>query len=270
MNTLNPFLIWLGGKRRSLPALLAKIPNKIEGMYFEPFVGGGALFFALASEGRIKKARLSDVNEELIYTYMAVRDNVEEVINILNGYQNTEEFFYEIRALDPNHLVIEERAARLIYLNKTCFNGLYRVNSSVKFNSPYGHNPKAKFCEIEKLYAASYALQIAEIAHEDFAETLMLPIEGDFVYCDPPYIPITISSFVSYTKNGFDISRQIELANSAYLLKKKGVNVLLSNSAAPAAKALYRDGFTVEEISVSRALAIGAGAPKKAQELIIY
>lgn len=196
---IKPFLKWAGGKTQLIPALSKYIPLRFN-KYIEPFIGGGAFFFYLNPEIAI----ISDSNEELIITYKTVRDNVEEIIEILGGYENEETFFYKIRPLNPEQLSNTERAARLIYLNKTCYNGLYRVNKKGEFNVPYGKR-NGEFLNREQLRDSSEFLQNAKILHEDYLATLKkYAKEGDFIFLDPPYYPIgKYSDFKRYTKDFF-------------------------------------------------------------------
>src|SRR4030067_1218215 len=183
--SIKPFLKWAGGKTQLISKLSKYVPldyNK----YIEPFVGGGAFFFHLNPE----KAIISDSNEELIITSTSVRDNAEELIQILEGYKNDKSFFYQIRALNPQNLSEIERAARLIYLNKACFNGLYRVNKQGQFNVPYGERNR-EFLNRELLLDSSKFLQTTKILHADYLETLNKFAEkGDFIFLDPPYYPV--------------------------------------------------------------------------------
>jgi DNA adenine methylase len=199
-----PFLKWAGGKRQLLPELLARLPaafaesfgsgSPLSGCrYHEPFVGGGALFFALSGRGTIApgSARLSDINPELINAYQVVRDRVETLIDLLEVFRNEEDFFYEVRGQKTCTLNPIQRAARLIYLNKTCFNGLFRENRRGHFNVPYGHYATAHFCAANELRAASRALRGVTIEVSPFESLAERTRPGDFVYCDPPYAPVS-------------------------------------------------------------------------------
>ncbi|MHB1846549.1 MAG: DNA adenine methylase, partial [Deltaproteobacteria bacterium] len=182
-----PFLKWAGGKRQLLPELLGRLPARISGVYREPFLGGGALFFALAAEGRIRRAVLCDVNAHLIETYESVRDQTRSLLLALSEHRNDREHYYRVRAQDPAMLSKVERAARFIYLNRCGFNGLYRVNSRGGFNVPFGRYVNPKICNPEALGAAARALQLAELRVGDFETALAGAKRGDFVYFDPPY-----------------------------------------------------------------------------------
>ncbi len=248
-----PFLKWAGGKTQLLPELLRRIPDRF-GTYYEPFLGGGALFFALYRLGRIRQAILSDVNRELIDTYVALRDHVDEVIAILSEYPYDRDFFYEIRSRDPWQLPLPVRAARMIYLNRTCYNGLYRVNRSGRFNVPFGRYRRPTICDAENLRAVSRALQHVEIRCADFAETVQEARAGDFVYFDPPYVPVSpTADFTAYTEHGFNIDEQRRLRRVAGALARRGVYIMISNSMTPQIRRLYR-GFRIDVVSVERAI----------------
>ncbi|MEC7239914.1 MAG: DNA adenine methylase [Myxococcota bacterium] len=259
-----PFLKWVGGKRQLLPELLARVPRGFD-TYFEPFLGGGALFFSLLPE----KAVLSDTNERLVRTYRAVRDNVDELIAELATYPHDRVFFEELRRIDVDALDDTQVAAWMIYLNKTGFNGLYRVNKSGGFNVPFGRYKNPRICDPDRLLLASEALQRAEILHASFSEVTKLAKPGDFVYFDPPYVPLSeTSSFTSYTKDGFGISEQRQLRNIAENLKAREVDVLLSNSSAGAVFDLY-ENFEIEEVYATRAINSKASARGKVAEVLI-
>jgi DNA adenine methylase len=247
-----PFLKWAGGKRQLLPELLRHVPAK-RGRYFEPFVGAGALFFALEP----KRAVLADVNERLVRTYRGVRDDVEAVIDLLKGYRrrHDESFFYALRERDIDAGTDVEVAAWLIYLNKTGFNGLYRVNSKNRFNVPFGRYDDPAIVQPERLRACSAALRGADVRLADFEAVARDAKRGDFVYFDPPYVPLSkTSSFASYTSGGFSQKAQARLRDTARALKKRGVHVLLSNSSAPEVRSLYADGFEIVEVSARRSV----------------
>lgn len=234
---IKPFLKWAGGKSQLIPELSKYIPS-VFNTYIEPFIGGGAFFFYLNPE----KAIISDSNEELITTYKAVRDNVEAIIEILDRYKNEETFFYKIRALNPNELPDTERAARLIYLNKTCFNGLYRVNKKGEFNVPYGKR-NGEFLNRMQLRDSSEFLQNAKILHSDYLATLKkYAKEGDFIFLDPPYYPVgKYSDFKRYTKEFFYHDDHVILKEEFDRLVELGCHVLLTNSDHPVVMELYKD-----------------------------
>jgi DNA adenine methylase len=198
--------------------------------YIEPFIGGGAFYFFLNP----KKAVIADLNEELIITYKAIQNNVDKVIEILKDYDHEESFYYEIRALKPKNLSLTERAARLIYLNKTCFNGLYRVNKKGEFNVPYGKG-NGEFLNEETLRDAHEFLEGTEIVHADYLDVLKkYAEEGDFIFLDPPYYPVgKFSDFKRYTKEFFYHEDHVNLKNEFDRLVELGCNVILTNSDHP-------------------------------------
>lgn len=225
-----PFLKWAGGKRQLLPVLLQSIPEQFEA-YHEPFLGGGALFFALMRKNKIKKAFLSDINYELIETYQAIRDIPDEVLALLRSYPYSKEFFYTLRSRDRNSLSLAERAARMIYLNKTCYNGLYRVNKKGQFNVPFGRYKNPKYYDPENILAVSQSLQGVWLKCASFEIVLQNASPGDFVYFDPPYIPKSpTSSFTSYTSTEFSLREHEQLRDVCLELNQRNVKVLLSNS----------------------------------------
>jgi DNA adenine methylase len=256
-----PFVKWAGGKRQLLPQLRSRVPEH-HGRYFEPFVGGGALFFEL----RPAAATLTDVNERLIRTYLGVRDDVEHVIALLRSYEREHEqaFFYRLRDMDIDAETNAQVAAWFIYLNKVGFNGLYRVNRQNRFNVPFGRHKNPTICDEATLRACSAALAGATIEKADFEAAVASAAPGDLVYFDPPYVPLSVtSSFTSYTSSGFDSRAQIRLRNLALDLKRRGVHVLLSNSSAESVRELYKEEFTIAEVSATRLVnskATGRGA----------
>ena len=253
-----PFLKWAGGKSALLPELLKSAPEQID-TYYEPFVGGGALFFALQAEGRFLRAVLSDSNEELINAYTQIRDHVEGVIRALAVHQrkylaadDRAAYFYTIR---EKHLTCDlGGAANLIFLNKTCYNGLYRVNSQNRFNVPHGRYKNPTICDEANLRAVSEALQGVELIVGDFAEAPRDAAAGDFVYFDPPYVPLSeTANFTSYTAKEFGIEEQERLAQVATWCAFRGATVLLSNSKHPDVAELYERGcFELETVEAPR------------------
>lgn len=257
---------WAGGKGQLLQQLLARMPDSF-GSYFEPFVGGGALFFGLSSLGMLKETYLTDVNDPLIETYKVVRDNVDEVIRHLKTHRNEEDYYYHVRASTPRKP--ETRAARLIYLNKTCFNGLYRTNLQGQYNVPFGHYKKPNFCNEENLRAASAALQGAQIECFEYSDAVSRAAEGDFVYFDPPYQPLTkTSSFTTYSRNGFKEEDQVRLSETFRDLASRGVHVMLSNSDTPLIRKLYKD-FKPERVYANRAINSKGDKRGKISELVV-
>ncbi|MDD2430525.1 MAG: DNA adenine methylase [Firmicutes bacterium] len=238
-----PFLKWTGGKRQILPIIKKYVPEHMR--YFEPFLGGGAVFFAL----RPKIAFLNDLNSDLINVYEVIKEFPGELIESLKQHKNEEEYFYDMRRLDRdykryNSLDSIKKASRFIYLNKTCFNGLFRVNKKGQFNAPYGRyiNPNI-VCE-PLLRAVTDYLNTNELYFTsfDFTDHLKAARKGDFVYLDPPYDPVsTTSHFTGYVKYGFDKDDQLRLKQTCDVLAAKGVKFLLSNSATTYIKTLYQD-----------------------------
>ncbi|MDE2986527.1 MAG: DNA adenine methylase [Chloroflexota bacterium] len=255
-----PFLKWAGGKTSLLPELLEAAPEQIE-TYYEPFVGGGALFFALQAAGRFKRAVLSDSNKELINAYTQVRDDVDGLVRALSVHQrkyreaeDRAEYYYTIRGKKLTCSL--GGAANLIFLNKTCYNGLYRVNSKGRFNVPHGRYVNPTICDEGNLRAASEALQGVELRVADFADGPRLAGAGDFVYFDPPYVPLSETAyFTSYTAKEFGMVEQERLARTAAELAERGSRVALSNSGHPEVKSMYSsEVFKLDEVHAKRAI----------------
>lgn len=260
-----PYLKWAGGKRSMLRHLVPHVPPSY-GTYFEPFVGGGALFFALQPE----KAVLSDVNRRLVRSYAAVRDDVDAVVELLKTYPYDKEFFLTMRAVRIDDHSDVEVAAWLIYLNRSCFNGLYRVNRDNVFNVPFGRYSNPTICDETNLRACSERLRGVAILHEPFETVLGRAAPGDFVYFDPPYLPLSAtSSFTGYSADGFGLDDHRRLRDVARELKAHGVRVLISNSAAPAVRELYAEGFEIEEVLAGRAINARGDGRGRIPELII-
>jgi len=261
-----PFVKWAGGKRKLIPSFAPHFPLMQQTrMYFEPFLGGGAVFFHLQHPHSF----LSDSNEELVELYMVVRDQVEDLIGPLKKHRNEEEYYYKVRAQNPTLLTPIERAARFIFLNKTCYNGLYRVNSKRQFNVPFGKYKKPLICATEKLRAASLALQNTKIFSADFEYAVSEAQNRDFVYFDPPYHPLSkTSSFTAYTAGKFDTSEQERLARVYRDLDRRGCYVMLSNSDTPLIRELYAR-FRIIEVQANRAINSKADGRGKITELLI-
>ncbi|MCC8049469.1 MAG: Dam family site-specific DNA-(adenine-N6)-methyltransferase [Clostridiales bacterium] len=259
-----PIVKWAGGKTQMLNAIIPKAPAKY-GRYIEPFVGGGALFFALNPEQSI----IADSNPELINMYQQVADHVEDVIVYLGQYKNTKEDFYEVRAVDWTLLPKAEAAARMIYLNKTCFNGLYRVNKKGKFNVPYGKYKNPNICDKDALYAASELLRRSEIVCGDYLSVLKEYAKpGDFVFLDPPYLPISeYSDFKRYTKEQFYEEDHVELAKEVVRLQELGCYVILTNSNHPLVHELYAP-FKIDVIPTKRYISCD-GSKRKGEDVIV-
>ncbi len=243
-----PFLKWVGGKTQLLDELKKYIPKNFN-KYIEPFVGGGALLFDLAPQ----KAIINDANEELINAYTVLRDDVDALINELSTYVYCTEFYYRMRAKNPKNLSQIERAARMIYLNKTCFNGLYRVNKKGEFNVPIGRYTNPTICDEEKLRNAHLALQNVTIECTDFIKVLLKYAEkGDLIYIDPPYHPVgKHSDFKRYTKDFFYKEDQIALKELIMELKRRGCFVIASNSHCEFILDLYKD-FDIKVVNAKR------------------
>jgi DNA adenine methylase len=250
-----PFLKWAGGKRQLLPRILDLVPARIE-TYYEPFLGGGAVFFALAARRVFRRAVLADANPDLIGCYEAVRDDVEAVITALRGprYRNERRRYYAVRALDPMTLSAPERAARIIYLNHCGYNGLYRVNSAGQFNVPFGRYHHPTICDTDKLRAAARALADVELRCGDFEPALAGLRGGDFVYLDPPYVPVSrTSSFTAYAARDFGSDDQQRLAGALRELGARRIPALLSNSACAETTRLYR-ALKIARVQARRAI----------------
>lgn len=267
-----PFLKWVGGKTQLLPELLRQVERAAEfGRYHEPFVGGGALFFKVARQHKLGKklAWLSDSNPNLIETYQAVRDRVESIIPLLyrHGESHSEQYYYQVRANVPDKPV--ERAARVIYLNKTCFNGLYRENRKGKFNVPVGRYTNPMICDEINLREVAKVLKRTRLESRDFETVLDAAKPGDLVYFDPPYYPLSeTASFTNYEKNGFGKDSQMRLANVAAELKKRDVKIILSNSWTPFIRRLYRE-FRIEKVFAGRQVNSRADKRNKVPEVLI-
>jgi DNA adenine methylase len=266
--TARPFLKFVGGKTALLPEILPRLPAQIA-TYYEPFVGGGAVFFALAAEKRFTRAVLGDTNEELMRTYKALAADPESVIRALKKHVYDEERYYIVRAQDPDKLAPAARAARLIYLNRTCFNGLYRVNRKGRFNVPFGRYTNPTICDEVNLRAVSAALQRVTFTSLDFQNTVLAAKRGDTVYADPPYAPVSkTASFTAYSKSGFGEQEQTRLRDVAKRLIDRGVHVLLSNSDTPLVRKIY-EGFKIEEVEAPRRVNSKAEKRGNVGELLI-
>ena len=263
-NIAKPILKWAGGKTQMLGDLLPKVP-KSYGRYIEPFFGGGAMFFALQPENAI----IADSNPELINMYRQVAENVDDVISYLKKYENTSEMFYAVREQDWMCLPNAEAAARTIFLNRTCFNGLYRVNKQGKFNVPYGKYVNPRICDEEGLKAASKALKKADILCGDYLLVLEHYAEaGDFVFLDPPYLPISeYADFKRYTKEQFYEEDHVELAKMIMRLQERGCHVVLTNSNHPLVHELYAP-FTIDVIQTKRHISCN-GSTRKGEDVIV-
>ncbi len=272
-----PFVKWVGGKRQLLQQFqdMGVFPPKgfdsNTHTYFEPFVGGGAVFFELLSH----RAYLSDVNGELVTTYNVIKDDVDSLIDSLKKHSYDKEHYYRMREKDPSTLSDVEIASRFIFLNRTGFNGLYRVNKSGKFNVPFGDSKNPRICDEVNLKKVSEALRGVHINKEDYKTVLKRAKKGDFVYFDPPYHPVSkTAAFTSYTSNGFGEKEQIELRDTFVELHKRGCFVMLSNSDAPFIRKIYSEikdkNITIHTVSAGRAInSKGSGRGKISEVLVV-
>jgi DNA adenine methylase len=263
---LSPFLRWAGGKRAIVHMLCGFLPDDIHGMrYIEPFLGGGALFFAVSPE----KAIISDANAHLINCYLMIRDRPDSVATYLRTYSrgHSKHQYYGIRREYNLSGFTIKQAARFIYLNKASFNGIFRVNRKGEFNVPYGKKHPA-LPSLQLLNEASKVLQKADIRACSYEEVLSGIIPGDFVYLDPPYPPLNGTSyFTHYTKERFHESDQIKLAEAARLIDSKGCKVLISNADTPVIRSLYK-GWKIDTLPVIRYITCKA-VKHKANEVVI-
>ena len=267
-----PFLKWVGGKRQLMPSIVDHLPENIKDYkYIEPFIGGGAVFFNLQP----KNAVINDYNEELINVYQVIKDNLDDLIIDLKKHKNEAEYFYSIRSLDRNgefkKLSAVKRASRLIFLNKTCFNGLYRVNNAGEFNSPFGRYKNPNIVNEPTLKAVNKFLNNnnVEINSGDYSEILKQTDKKCFVYLDPPYHPISESSnFTGYVQGGWNMYDQIDLKTACDELLKKGVKFLLSNSSADFIKDLYKD-YKITIVKANRAINSNGADRGEVDEVLI-
>ncbi len=237
------FLKWAGGKLQLIEQFENLFPPDFNN-YYEPFIGSGAVFFYLQSKLKPKKAFLSDTNEELINCFLVVRDRPFELIEILLSHRkrHSKEYYYEVRNIESDKLDGVSRAAKLIYLNKTCFNGLYRVNSKGQFNVPFGDHKNPSIFDRSTLIKASRMLQGVDLRVMTFEKVLDLAGKHDFIYFDPPYVPLSkTSSFTQYSKTNFSIKEQSRLSKVFRALDLKGCYVMLSNSDHSLTRELYKD-----------------------------
>lgn len=266
-----PVVKWVGGKRQLLDQITPLLPKRFTS-YCEPFLGGGAVLFSIQPN----MAVVNDLNGDLILVYEVIRDDVDSLIASLKTHENTQEHFYAVRDLDRNResydaLSRVEKASRLLYMNKTCYNGLFRVNNSGEFNSPYGHYKRPNIVNEPTLRAVSRYLNASDITfyNEDFAATLERVPQGGFVYLDPPYDPVSdTASFTGYNRGGFDRNEQIRLKECCDELTKRGVKFLLSNSSTPFIRELYMD-YKVTLVRARRAINSDGNKRGAIQEVLI-
>jgi DNA adenine methylase len=273
-----PFVKWAGGKSQLLEQFEPFFPTRFN-RYVEPFVGGGAVFFHLFNKGLIADGViLNDLNQDLMTCYEVIRDRVDKLVEELRRHEThkmNESYFYEIREWDRKPGFHErspvEQTARTIFLNRTCYNGLYRVNSRGQFNVPFGRYKNPTICDEDNLRAVSQALQGVELRSEDFEQCIEWARPGDFVYLDPPYHPLSeTASFTSYTRDNFEEADQIRLAAVFRQLDKMGCQVMLSNSYTPLIRELYDGyGYTRETVTARRAISCRGDGRGGIPELVI-
>ncbi|MFN8431302.1 MAG: DNA adenine methylase [Spirosomataceae bacterium] len=267
-----PFLKWVGGKRQLMSSIVENLPENIRELkYFEPFVGGGAVLFHLQP----KNALINDYNKELINVYNVIKDNLNELIEDLKKHKNEANYFYEIRSWDrqPDFEKLSpiERASRVIYLNKTCFNGLYRVNNAGEFNAPYGRYLNPNIVNESTLKAVSKYLNMnnIQIFSGDYSESLKLVDKNSFVYLDPPYHPISeTSNFTGYIQGGWNMYDQVDLRKACDELDKKGVKFLLSNSASQFIFDQY-ENYNISKVRAIRSINSNGGDRGEIDEVLI-
>lgn len=269
---ISPFLKWVGGKRQLMPTILEHLPNNIKKYnYIEPFIGGGAVFFNLQP----KNAIINDSNEELINVYNTIKNNLEDLITDLKKHHNKAEYFYELRSLDRNdnfeNLSNVQRASRIIYLNKTCFNGLYRVNNAGEFNAPFGRYKNPNIVNEPTLKAVNKYLNSNDIIIKsgDYSEALKDANEKSFIYLDPPYHPISeTSNFTGYVQGGWNMYDQVELRKACDELNEKGIKFLLSNSSADFIIEQYRD-YNISFVKAKRSINSNGANRGEVDEVLI-
>lgn len=270
-----PFVKWAGGKTQLLESLLSALPGEFRD-YHEPFLGGGAFYFALKAAGRTERAFLNDSNADLIDAYVAVRERVDEVIGALRrmekAYRRTSrqsDFYYSIRSVRPRSKV--RRATRFIFLNKTCYNGLYRVNRRGEFNVPFGRYVNPRVCDEANLRLASNALSGVGLTAVDFKKALSDVRQGDLVYLDPPYFPLSqTANFTGYTAGKFGLAEQEELAAEFERLDRIGAYVMLSNASHRTIDMLYGGkGYDISEVRAKRIINCDATRRGPVTEIIV-
>lgn len=268
--SIAPVLKWVGGKRQLMPAIQELIPKNYK-HYYEPFIGGGAVFFYLQPS----KAVINDFNEELMNVYQTIKEHPEELIFDLKTHRNESNYFYDLRALDREesfeNISNVKKASRVIYLNKTCYNGLYRVNNSGEFNSPFGRYKNPNIVNEATIRAVSKYLNTNNITilNGDFEEALKGIKKESFVYLDPPYHPVSVSSnFTGYVQERFDISQQVRLRDVCNKLNEKGVHFLLSNSATQFIEDLYKD-YKIRYVKANRSINSNAKKRGEVDEVLI-
>jgi len=267
---IQPVLKWAGGKRQLLSEIDKYIPNRIT-TYYEPFIGGGAVLFDMQP----KKAIINDFNSELINVYLTIKNNVDELIVDLTTHKNEEDYYYKVREMDRTGelelLTDVQKASRIIFLNKTCYNGLFRVNAQGQFNTPFGKYKNPNIVNDIVLKAVSKYLNENDVTliNGDFEESLFGIRKGNFVYFDPPYFPLSdSSSFTGYTLDGFSKDDQIRLKKVCDKLNQKGIKFLLSNSSAPFILDLYKD-YKIEMVGATRSINSVGESRGEVQEVLV-
>lgn len=270
---VKPFLKWAGGKRQLMSEIKNNMPKKYK-KYYEVFIGGGALLFELQPS----QAVINDTNQQLINCYKVIRDHPEELIEDLRTHKNEEDYFYKIRGIDRHskdyeNLSLIQQASRIIYLNKTCYNGLFRVNSQGQFNVPFGSYKNPNIVNEPVIIAVSKYLKEKkiDIRNDDFEKALETAKKDDFIYLDPPYDPVSdTASFTGYDVNGFSKDEQVRLKKVVDSLHKKGCKILLSNSYTDFIKELYSESC-YQQIPVFATRAINSKGNKrgKVDEILI-
>lgn len=268
---MKPVLKWVGGKSQLLREIRQRIPAEI-GTYYEPFIGGGAVFFSIAPQ----RAVISDMNGELINLYQVIKSSPDALIASLKKHENTPDYFYQLRAKDRNkrnynRLCAVTKASRMIYLNRTCFNGLYRVNSRGELNAPFGHYKNPQICNESNIREISEFLSShnIEILQADFEEVLSRAKSGDFVYLDPPYDPVTdTASFTGYVAGGFAREQQRRLKTCCDRLNEAGVKFLLSNSSTEFILDLYKD-YHIDFVDAKRNINCKGDGRGAVQEVLV-
>lgn len=251
-----PFLKWAGGKSQLLPQYSMLYPKTVR-RYVEPFVGSGAVFFDLQQRFPLESALLADTNPDLINCYAVVKDDVRNLITLLREHKvqhhaNYPDYYYAVRGCPVGSLSLVERAARLVYLNKTCYNGLYRVNGQGEFNVPVGTYADPPICDVELVESASRALRDVQLQIGDFGGCLPNLESGDFLYLDPPYHPLTkTANFTAYTEDRFAVDQQVRLAEFVKEADARGCLIMLSNSDTPVVRELY-ERFTISSVNATR------------------
>lgn len=267
----HPFVKWAGGKSKVISHVMARLPEKVN-TYFEPMVGGGFVLFYLARLNMFERAVISDTNPDLMNAYRVIKKDVEGLISELsNGnYVYDKKVFLDHRGADFKKLSPIKKAARFIYLNKTCFNGLYRVNKGGGFNTPFGRFKNPTICDSDNLRAISKVLKKVKIRSEDFVQACADAAPGDAVYFDPPYIPLSkTSKFTNYTSDGFSMKDHVRLSDFFTQLSTRSIRVVLSNSSAPAAVELYRE-HDIDYLKGARNVGGPAEYRKAVSEILVF